>query len=208
MPLLEITLKSIFVIHSVVVQAIVVQECLCTRLVHGIVTRSTDVLPLGRFVLCLWRLFGGWSKGAFAVEERRVLVTYKIEEIEGIGPVYAEKLGAAGITTTDQLLEACADPKGRADMAGKCDIEQKRILRWANMADLMRISGVGEEYSDLLEAAGVDTVKELRTRVAANLHAKMVEVNEAKKLVRQVPAETQVTKWVEQARDLDPKLTY
>ncbi len=135
-------------------------------------------------------------------------MAYNITEIEGIGPAYSEKLAGAGITTTDELLEACANPKGRDEIAEKTGIEGKRILRWANMADLMRISGVGEEYSDLLEAAGVDTVKELRNRNAENLHAKMLEVNEAKSLVRSVPGLSQVEKWVEQAKDLDPKMTY
>ncbi len=135
-------------------------------------------------------------------------MSYKIIEIEGIGPTYSEKLTGVGIETTDALLEACATPKGRQDLEEKTGIEGKRILRWANMADLMRVSGVGEEYSDLLEAAGVDTVKELRTRNAENLHAKMVEVNEAKNLVRSLPASSQVEKWIEQAKDLEPKLTY
>ncbi len=135
-------------------------------------------------------------------------MAYKITEIEGIGPVYSEKLTAAGISTTEELLEACASPAGRSDMADKTGIEGKRILRWANMADLMRINGVGEEYSDLLEAAGVDTVKELRTRNAENLHAKMAEVNEAKNLVRAVPSLSAVEKWVAEAGDLEPKLTY
>lgn len=135
-------------------------------------------------------------------------MSYKIQEIEGIGPTYGAKLEEAGISTTDQLLEACASPEGRKDMAEKTGIEGARILRWANMADLMRISGVGEEYSDLLEAAGVDTVKELRTRNAENLHAKMLEVNEAKKLVRATPHLSDVEKWVAQAKDMEPKLTY
>ncbi len=135
-------------------------------------------------------------------------MAYKITEIEGIGPVYAEKLSAANIATTDDLLEAAATPKGREELAEKTGCEPKRVLRWANMADLMRISGVGEEYSDLLEAAGVDTVKELATRNAENLTTKMAEVNEEKKLVRAVPAQSQVEQWVEQAKTLDPKLSY
>ena len=133
---------------------------------------------------------------------------YKITEIEGIGPVFGEKLGAAGIASTDDLLKAAADKKGRADLAEKTGIGESQILKWANMADLMRITGVGEEYSELLEAAGVDTVKELKMRVPANLAAKMVEVNEAKKLVRQVPSEAQVAKWVEEAKELAPIITY
>ncbi|MEP1883304.1 MAG: DUF4332 domain-containing protein, partial [Roseibium sp.] len=126
-------------------------------------------------------------------------MSYSISEIEGIGPVYAEKLGAVGIKTTEAYLERAKDPKGRKALADETGIEASRILKWANMADLMRISGVGEEYSELLEAAGVDTVKELKHRNAENLADKMSEVNSEKKLVRQVPGTAQVTKWVEQA---------
>ncbi len=135
-------------------------------------------------------------------------MAYKIIEIEGIGEVFSKKLEDIGISTTEELLEAGASPQGRKALAEKSGIEEKRILRWANMADLMRINGVGEEYSDLLEAAGVDTVKELRTRNADNLHAKMTEVNEAKNLVRSLPGLPQVETWIAQAKDLDPKLTY
>ena len=135
-------------------------------------------------------------------------MSYSIDEIEGIGPVYAEKLGAVGIKTTADYLERAKDPKGRQTLEDETGIDGKRILKWANMADLMRISGVGEEYSELLEAAGVDTVKELKHRVAANLAAKMTEVNEQKKLVRQVPSQSQVEKWVEQAKVLEPMMTY
>lgn len=135
-------------------------------------------------------------------------MAYKIEEIEGIGPAFGEKLRAAKITNTDHLLKACATRKGRSDTEEATGIDAKRLLKWANMADLMRISGVGEEYSELLEAAGVDTVKELRNRRADNLAAKMAEVNAAKKLVRQVPSESQVAKWVEQAKALDPVISH
>lgn len=135
-------------------------------------------------------------------------MAYKIDEIEGIGPAYKEKLNGAGIGTTDDLLDSCCDKKGRAAMAEKTGLSEGQLLKWANMADLMRISGVGEEYSELLEAAGVDTVKELRNRNAENLAAKMAEVNEEKKLTRAVPAASQVEKWVEQAKTLDPKITH
>lgn len=135
-------------------------------------------------------------------------MSYSIKEIEGIGPTYAAKLGEAGITTTEAYLERAKDPKGRKALEKETGIEAKRILKWANMADLMRISGVGEEYSELLEAAGVDTVKELKNRNAANLAAKMKEVNDEKSLVRQVPSESQVTKWVDQAKELTPMMTY
>lgn len=133
---------------------------------------------------------------------------YKIEEIEGIGPSYGEKLAAADIKSTDDLLKLCCDAKGRKATAEKTGLTEKQLLKWANMADLMRISGVGSEYSELLEAAGVDTVKELRNRRADNLAAKMAEVNEQKKLTRSVPSESQVEKWVEQAKGLDPLITH
>ena len=133
---------------------------------------------------------------------------YKIEEIEGIGPSFASKLADADIATTDDLLKLCCDKKGRKSTSEKCGIGEGQLLKWANMADLMRISGVGSEYSELLEAAGVDTVKELRNRNAANLAEKMAEVNEAKKLTRTVPSEKSVTDWVEQAKTLDPLITH
>ncbi len=135
-------------------------------------------------------------------------MSYAIAEIEGIGPAFAAKLKAVGISTTKAYLERAKDPKGRKALAEATGIDDKRILKWANMADLMRIKGVGEEYSELLEAAGVDTVKELKHRKAANLAEKMREVNEAKKLVRQVPSEKSVTDWVEQAKSLDPMMSY
>ena len=133
---------------------------------------------------------------------------YKIEEIEGVGPAYAEKLSAAGIATTDDLLDKCASKAGRTSTAETTGLSEKLLLKWANMADLMRISGVGEEYSELLEVAGVDTVKELRNRNAENLAAKMAEVNEEKKLTRTVPSQSQVEKWIEQAKGLDPLITH
>lgn len=135
-------------------------------------------------------------------------MSYPIKDIEGIGAVNAEKLGKVGITTTDALLEAAKDPKGRKSVAETAGIDESRILKWTNMADLMRIKGVAEEYSDLLEAAGVDTVKELKMRRADNLTAKMAELNAAKKLVRQLPSEKQVADWIEQAGKLPPMMTY
>ena len=133
---------------------------------------------------------------------------YKIDEIEGIGPAYAEKLAAVSISTTGDLLKLCCDARGRKAMAEKTGVSESQLLKWANMADLMRISGVGSEYSELLEAAGVDTVKELRHRNAANLAAKMAEVNETRKLTRTVPTEKAVSTWIEQAGTLDPLITH
>lgn len=133
---------------------------------------------------------------------------YKIAEIEGIGPVYADKLSGAGIATTDDLLAKCGSKKGRGETAEASGCSEKQLLEWANMADLMRIKGVGSEFSELLEASGVDTVKELATRNAANLAAKMEEVNAEKKLTRAVPVEKQVESWVEEAKGLDPMITH
>ena len=135
-------------------------------------------------------------------------MSYPIADIEGIGPVYAGKLEAAGIKTTGALLKRAASPKGRKDLSSESGLEESQILKWANMADLMRVKGVGEEYSELLEAAGVDTVKELRNRRADNLHAKMVEVNAEKKLVRVLPGLSNVERWVAYAKELDPVMTY
>jgi predicted flap endonuclease-1-like 5' DNA nuclease len=135
-------------------------------------------------------------------------MSYDISEIEGIGPTYSKTLGEAGIKTTEDLLRLCCSAKGRKETAAATGLTEKQLLKWANMADLMRISGVGEEYSELLEAAGVDTVKELQHRVPENLAAKMAEVNETKKLVRMVPATSMVARWVEQAKTLEPMITH
>ncbi|MEM1399082.1 MAG: DUF4332 domain-containing protein [Pseudomonadota bacterium] len=135
-------------------------------------------------------------------------MSYPIEKIEGIGPSYAKKLQKAGIRSTKALLSKCGTPAGRKDVAKTCGIDDGYILKWTNMADLMRIRGVGEEYSELLEAAGVDTVKELKMRNADNLTAKMAEVNADKKLVRQLPALSKVKSWVEQAKSLEPAISY
>lgn len=135
-------------------------------------------------------------------------MSYKIEKVEGIGPKYAQTLHKAGIKTTKQLLDHAAAKKGRKDLAAKTGIDESQLLKWANMCDLMRIKGVGEEYSELLEAAGVDTVKELAKRKADNLHKAMVEANGKKKMVRQLPGLPMVEKWVEQAKTMPPMMTY
>jgi predicted flap endonuclease-1-like 5' DNA nuclease len=129
-------------------------------------------------------------------------------EIEGIGPAYSEKLAAIGIETIDQYLLSTADKKGRKKLAEDTGISPKLVLEWANRADLMRVPGVGEEYSDLLEQAGVDTVKELKTRIPDHLHAAMVEINEQKNLVRRMPSHIEVTAWVEAAKQLPAILSY
>ncbi|MGV6826615.1 MAG: DUF4332 domain-containing protein [bacterium] len=132
----------------------------------------------------------------------------KLSEIEGIGETYAAKLEAAGVTSLENLLEVCGDKTGRKNLAEKSDISEKLILKWANRADLARIKGVSTQYADLLECAGVDTVPELAQRNAANLQAKMAEVNEDKNLVRKVPAESQVEDWVAQAKELPRAISY
>lgn len=135
-------------------------------------------------------------------------MAYKIIEVEGIGNVYAEKLIAASVTTTDELLEKASTKKGREQLAEETGISEKLILRWANHADLFRIKGIAGQFAELLEAAGVDTVKELRHRVAANLHAKLVEVNDERNLCNRVPAESEIQRMIDQAKELEPKMTY
>lgn len=135
-------------------------------------------------------------------------MAYKIVDIEGIGDVYAAKLNEAGIKTTDDLLNQCATRAGRRKMAEATGISEKLILKWTNHADLFRINGIGPQFAELLEAAGVDTVKELKHRVAANLAAKVLECNEEKKLVRRVPVEKEIQKMIDQAKELEPRMTY
>jgi len=131
-----------------------------------------------------------------------------IRRIEGIGEVYAGKLEELGIRTLETLLEQADTPQKRKALAERTGISEKLILEWANLADLFRIKGIGEEYSDLLEEAGVDTVVELAQRNPEHLHAKLAEVNAAKKLVRRLPSLREVTSWVEQAKSLPRVLQY
>lgn len=135
-------------------------------------------------------------------------MAYKIIDIEGIGDVYAAKLNEVGVITTDNLLESCATRAGRKKMAEATGISDSLILRWTNHADLFRIKGVAGQFAELLEAAGVDTVKELRNRVPANLQTKMEEVNAQKNLVRRVPSVKEVEKMVAQAKEMEPKVEY
>ena len=132
----------------------------------------------------------------------------KIETIEGIGEKFAQKLREMGVATVEALLEKGATPKGRQEIVDKTGISDKLVLKWVNHADLFRINGVGEEYSDLLEAAGVDTVVELAQRRADNLTKKMAEVNGTKKLVRKLPVESQVDNWIGQAKKLPRVVSY
>lgn len=135
-------------------------------------------------------------------------MTYKIEQIEGIGPAYAARLTAVGVKTTDDLLTRCATPTGRRELELASGMTTTQLLTWANQADLMRVSGVGSEYGQLLESAGVDTVKELATRKAENLVAVMTRVNEEKNLTRALPSVKTVTQWIDQAKDMEPMLTH
>ena len=131
-----------------------------------------------------------------------------IDAIEGIGVKSATTLRKLRIRTTEGLLKAGATRKGRKELAAASGFSEHQILEWVNRADLFRVKGVGEEYSDLLEAAGVDTVKELRTRNAASLLAKMTDTNEKKRLVRRLPTESMVARWVAAAKTLPPVVEY
>lgn len=129
-------------------------------------------------------------------------------KIEGIGPVFMDKLKAAGIASVEMLLKEGASPAGRKTIEEQSGIDHSKVLEWVNHADLFRVKGVGEEYSDLLEEAGVDTVVELAQRKPENLLAKMAEINEQKKLVRRLPVLSQVESWVAQAKELPRIVTY
>ena len=131
-----------------------------------------------------------------------------LEKIEGIGSKYGKQLSKIGIKTTQALLKKGADPKGRQEIEEASRISHKLILEWVNLADLFRIKGVGEEYSDLLEEAGVDTVVEMAKRRADNLYQKVLEVSKAKKLVRRPPSEGMVADWIAQAKKLPRVVKY
>ena len=135
-------------------------------------------------------------------------MAYKIIDIEGIGDVYAAKLNEAAVKTTDDLLEKCATRSGRRKVAEETGISEKLILKWTNHADLFRIKGVAGQFAELLEAAGVDTIKEFRHRVPANLYAKMEEVNAEKNLCNRIPSVKEIEKMVTQAKEMEPKVEY
>ncbi len=132
----------------------------------------------------------------------------RIIDIQGIGPSYAEKLKKVGIRTTQALLEEGRLPAGRQQIAQATGISHELILKWVNMADLYRIKGIGSQYSELLEAAGVDTVVELSKRVAENLNTKMVEVNQAQNLINALPGVKRIGQWIQQAKRLPRVVTY
>ena len=132
----------------------------------------------------------------------------KVMDIEGIGPAYAKKLAKAGVRSVEGLLKEGASVKGRKEIASASGIEPTMILAWVNRADLYRVKGVGAQYSDLLEKAGVDTVVELSKRTAGNLYKKMEEVNQAKNLVNGMPGLKKVEDWIDQAKKLPRVVTY
>jgi predicted flap endonuclease-1-like 5' DNA nuclease len=132
----------------------------------------------------------------------------RIVDIEGIGPAFAEKFKDAGVRSTTTLLKRGGNPKGRRELAYAINIEESKLLKWVNHADLFRIRGIGSEYSELLEAAGVDTVPELRQRKAETLHEALVQTNKEKKMVRKLPTMEQVADWVEQAKSLPRVIEY
>lgn len=136
------------------------------------------------------------------------MASYKITQIEGVGEVYAKKLDGVNIKTVGALLKKGANRQGRKELAEATGIDESTVLKWVNISDLFRVKGIAGEYSQLLEKAGVDTVKELRNRNAENLHAKMAEVNASSKLVRQLPSKQLVESWVAEAKNLDPMVTY
>ncbi|MBN1569118.1 MAG: DUF4332 domain-containing protein [Acidobacteria bacterium] len=133
---------------------------------------------------------------------------YRIQAIDGIGPAHASVLKEAGITTTSSLLKSCANPKGREALSWRTSISTHLLLKWANSADLMRIPGIGRHFAELLEAAGVDTVKELKNRLPENLAAKLAAINASKRLCRVTPSQALVAKWIAQAQVLEPAIFY
>lgn len=132
----------------------------------------------------------------------------KVSEIEGIGPAYAEKLKKAGVQTVEALLESGSTPAGRKQLAETTGISEKLVLKWVNHSDLFRIHGVAGQYAELLEKAGVDSVVELSRRKAENLAKKMAEVNAQFNLTDAVPDQENVTKWIEEAKQLPRKISY
>ncbi len=148
------------------------------------------------------------GKRAALQPKSRLALTYPIDKIDSIDPALAAKLKAARIRTTERLLEAAKDPRGREKLVAKTGVDGATILKWANAADRMRIKGVGSEYAELLQAAGVDTVRELKYRNPAKLAQAMAAANARKKLVRLLPSEKLVKRWIAEARALPLKISY
>ena len=138
------------------------------------------------------------------------MVNYNLKEIEGIGPANSRKMQTAKIQTVRGLLKKGGTPRGRKELAERTGLSESVILKWVNMADLFRVNGVGKQYAELLEKAGVDTVKELRNRRADNLVAKLAETNKAggRRLVRQLPGLKRVQGWIDEAKKLPPAVSY
>lgn len=135
-------------------------------------------------------------------------MSYPIMELDGIGAEMAAKLRKVGIRTSGKLLETAGTPKGRKDLAAKLDVDERHVLRWANLVDRMRIKGVGEPYAELLRAAGVDTVRELKHRNVENLAHAMAEANKKRKLVQMPPSEKRIRSWIAHAKELPLKIRY
>ncbi len=135
-------------------------------------------------------------------------MSYPIMDIDGIGPLMAAKLKACGIRRTNKLLEVAKSAKGRKELAARIGVDDKTILKWANLVDRMRIKGVGEDYAKLLQAVGVDTVKELKYRNVSKLATAMREANKKNRLVRLLPSERRVKRWIEHAKQLPLKISY
>ncbi len=132
----------------------------------------------------------------------------RLRNIEGIDEILEAKLNKVGVNNVDDYLEATSTKKGRQNLAKETGIDEDQILTWANHVDLFRIKGVREQYGELLEAAGVDTVPELAQRNPDNLHAALKEINDEKQLVKRLPGRDQVADWIEQAKDLPRVLEY
>jgi len=132
----------------------------------------------------------------------------RLENIEGIGSRYADQLRQAGVGSSKTLLKKGATPSGRKRIASLSGISEKLVLEWVNHADLFRVTGIGEEYADLLEEAGVDTVLELAQRNFENLHERLMKINQSKKLVRRPPSRKMVFQWVRQAGKLPRLIEY
>jgi predicted flap endonuclease-1-like 5' DNA nuclease len=150
----------------------------------------------------------GTTQLSFNVTQRNDMANQKIQDIEGIGPAIGDKLRAAGVTDTDTLLAKSGTPAARKTLAGLSGLSEAQVLKFANMADLYRVKGVGSEFAELLEAAGVDTVPALARRNAANLAEALAKTNEEKKLTRRVPTEKEVAVWIESAKALPRALQY